>query len=440
MAIDGEKMIPINYSDTGKFDEDSGLRLFRGMMTPWDKIKSFKETYSFLIRHASMFGVGLVNSLKIIEPDYEKRVSSMSEEWQVSMEAVWNEEDPAGMIAEFRERFAIPPFMKKGAYLAANYADKGDEMMLLNGHIWSATNERIEKELFRCDFDIIGPEACDVSVGGGQHFCHGIAGEKLNIYDPERKGCGDCHCHVVFETQRKYGTHPNADGHQWEQWGPTRSGHLKHEDHKPYGRDPYMRDNFPEWLDSGEFTAALGATFSAGEMYKDCAAWPMAYAFTAVDAIRALVSDEDMPNAMHIMDVVFETAGKIQFAEWNTKKAAREWLGVPESIEDGRVMGGYMSMIFQARSLSPKFLEFTEERTIIECDKMTMEMYGQYPEFVPCYLAYFNGMVKTLVNAQWVVELDESAPDEVARFVIKKGVYGFRRQKPGFAHEKEGDY
>lgn len=43
---EAERMIPNNISDAGLKDDDSGLRLFRGLMSPWDSIKSFKETYN----------------------------------------------------------------------------------------------------------------------------------------------------------------------------------------------------------------------------------------------------------------------------------------------------------------------------------------------------------------------------------------------------------
>ncbi len=428
MATEVEKLVPPNISDVGQIDDDSGLRLFRGMITPWDRIKSFKETYEFLIRHAALFAVGWINALKIIEPDYEKRVTVMSSEWGKSLAEMWTNED-MGILEMFRERFEIPPFLTDGIYRTANYCDKGDEMMLMSGYIWYCTNDRVEKEIHRCDFDIVGPEACDVSIGGGQYFCRGLAGVPINNYDSERRGCGDPYCHVVIETQRKYGPHPNADGYEWEQWGPPNSGMRK---------TGAPKRTEVEWLTTGIYASPSGATWTAGEMYKDCAMWPMFMSSQAVVALRVLVKEEDMPKAQHIIDTVFDTAGKLQFGEWNTRKAAREWLGVPESVDDGRVMGGYISMIFQARSLPWKFTEFSPERTVIECSKSMLEMYGQHPEFTPAYAAYFNGMVKTLVSAEWVVRLDETAfADDIARFVIERGLYGYRRQKPGYTFDEK---
>lgn len=69
MAIKTDRLIPNNISDLGMLDEDSGLRMFRGMITPWDQIKSFRETCHFLWRHSAIMGVAYMNALKIVEVD-----------------------------------------------------------------------------------------------------------------------------------------------------------------------------------------------------------------------------------------------------------------------------------------------------------------------------------------------------------------------------------
>jgi hypothetical protein len=433
MATKAEKLIPPNISDSGTFDDDSGLRLFRGMISPWDQIKSSRETYKFAVRQSAMFAVNITNAISIIEPDYEKRQTLMSSLWGGEMDFMWGEDDPMGQVAEFEKRFAIPPFIKDGIYRVANYCDKGDEMCLLTGYIWSATNDRMEKEIHVCDYDICGPEVCDLSIGGGQHFCAGLGGVPLNNFDSERRGCGDKYCHVVIETKRKYGEHPNKDGYEWEQWGPPVSGMRRQKD----GAEPIKE---VDWLTNGEYRAPLGASFTAGEMYKDFAMWPFAYSTTMVQAIREFSdTDEAKARNQRIVETMFDATGKIQFAEWNTRKAARDWMGVPESVEDGRVMGGYISMILQGQSCPWKFTEFSEDRVVIDCDKLNFTLFGQFPEFGPYYAAYFNGMVKTLVNTEWVVKIDEDAPDETLRFIVEKGLYGYRRQKETIDFEEKGE-
>ncbi len=422
-----DKMMPNNISDIGLRDEDSGLRLFRGMMSPWDQIKSFKETYTFLIRHAALIAVGYMDSMRIVMPSYEASTTAMAEAWGIMQDYAWVR--GGGSLEAFEERFDVPPFLKEGVIRAAIYADKGDEHMLLPGHIWYATNDRVEKEIHGCPIDIAGPEACDLSLGGGSHFCRGVACMNMNNYDPERIGCGDDYCVAIMESNKKYGEHKNSkdgvfdsDNHEWEVWGPSASGYR--EKHMP--RKPEC-----EFLNTGVFVAPTGATWTAGEMYKDCNMWPFSYSFNAVDVIRNELSTEEMERALNTVDVMFDACGKFQFGEWNTRKAAREWMGVPADVDDGRVMGGYISMILQARDVEWKFLEFTAESTIVECSNRTkLAMMGMYPEFIRAYGAYFNGCVKTLVAANWVVTLEEDEDNDLVRFIIDKRPFGFRRQKP----------
>ena len=70
----------------------------------------------------------------------------------------------------------------------------------------------------------------------------------------------------------------------------------------------------------------------------------------------------------------------------------------------------------------------------MEVDAFMQNMYGQYPEFTDAYLAYFDGAAKTLIDTQWVVKLGADAPEGKIHYVIEKGVYGFRRQKPGYTY------
>lgn len=428
---EAERLTPNNISDSGMVDTDSGLRLFRGMITPWDQIKSFRETCNFLWRHGALMGVAYMNALKVIEPDYEKRLTLLSDIWGESMKYMWSKEDPMGQVKEFEDRHSIPPFMKESLYRSACYADIGDEFTGLPGYIWYASSDRIEKEIHQCPMDIIGPDACDLSIGGGQYFCHGISGkgsEGMNLYELERKGCGDPYCRVIHETVEKYGAHRNADGFDWEQWGPAASKGRKQ-------GMPHKEEC--EWLHTGEFVSALGERWTAGEMYQQATLAPLSYAGHAAGAIRSLTAPGDEGKNQQIVNVMLETAGKFQFGEWSTRKAAREWLGVPADVDDGRVLGGYISMILQARSTPWSFLEFTQERTVVECDLFSLAMFGQYPEFAEGYRAYFDAIAKVLVNTQWVVKLDPGAPEGKVRFVIEKGVYGYRRQKPGYTHPAE---
>lgn len=428
MAIKTDRLIPNNISDTGLLDEDSGLRMFRGMITPWDQIKSFRETCHFLWRHSAIMGVAYMNALKIVEPDYEKRQTIMSSNWAMQMQYMWSPADPLGQLKAFEDRHDVPPFMKKSQYRSTCYCDIGDEFTGMPGYVWYASDDRIEKEVHQCPIDIIGPDACDLSNGGGQYFCHGVSGlgkEGMTCYLTQRRGCGDPYCHVLHENSEKYGPNKNADGYDWELWGPGATGTRE--------KDQHPHKDECEWLTTGEFISPLGARWTAGEMYKQACLAPLSYAGHAAGAIRTLTTSENAPMIPHIVQVMFETAGKCQFAEYNTRKAAREWMGVPADVKDGRVLAGYISLIMQAKSVPWSFVEFTEDRCVVEVDSFLNNFYGQYPEFAEAYRAYFDAIAKTLVDTQWVVKLGD-APEGKTHFVIEKGLYGFRRQKPGYTH------
>ena len=101
-------------------------------------------------------------------------------------------------------------------------------------------------------------------------------------------------------------------------------------------------------------------------------------------------------------------------------------------------MGAYISMLWQSKCLDWRFEKFEEDEVIIDCDATRLFMYGMYPEYERMYEALFNGMVKALVGPAWIVEYDPERVDEEneVRYIIHKGVYGNRRQKPGYDYDR----
>ena len=437
---DADKLSIENASDVRMVDDDSGLRLFRGMISPWDAIKSFKETFYFQTRSAAQMIVAVRNALQILEPDQEKRQGLLSGWWKGSMLETWGPEDAMGQVAQFEEDFSIPPFMEASMYRPANYADWGDEFQGMPGYIRYASSDRVEKEVHSCFMDIAGPDACDLSQGGGQYFCQGLYGhdgvgyKNWNGYLVQRKGCGDPVCRVVWENAEKFGEHRNhcdeCQGHDWEEWGPTATGYEG--DHR------LPKKQFAEWTDQGYFIAALGQEWTAGEMFRQAGSWSRPYCNQVIEGLRIRGDGEISEFDEHVVRTMLDACGKIQFAEAVTRKAIREWMNVPADVDDCRVMAGYISMLWQAMASEWSFAEFTEERAVIDCDATNMCMFGQYPELAGFYEALFNGMVKTLVNTMWVVRLDREYLEEenVARYVIEKAVYGNRRQKPGYDYDR----
>lgn len=427
------RLAPNNTSDLGLRDTDSGMRAFRGIISPWDQIKSFREAYKFAIRHAAQIAVGYAHAMRIVEPDYETAQTLLSDSWAEGMDYTWL--PGSDTLAEYEDRFDVPPFWKQGVVRAALYADKGDQMTLIPGHIWYVDNDRFEKEIHRCAFDIAGPETCDLSLGGGSHFCYGLAGKRLNGYDPERLGMGDSYCLAVQESRERYGKHSNADenddwgpeGREWEGWGPTGGGE----------REKGMpRKEECEFLTTGWFESPTGAKWTAGEMYQDFANWGLAYTPNIIDVFRAM-DDDKQELAFRAASVILEAMGKAQFADAVNLKAVREWMGVPAEIGDGdaRVAGGWISMILQARGINWSFVEFTSEKVIVECEFERFGLMWMYPELVQAYEALFNGNTKVLVAARFACTAEEFEADDedetpMVRFTIQQQPIGFRRKKP----------
>lgn len=431
------KCNPYNASDVNLRDADSNMRLYRGMASPWDAIKGFEETYNLMNRLGAEFTVAAMHTLRIAIPDYDKRQTMLSNNWADFMDGCWDPD--SGQIEPFEDRFDIPPFLKDGQIRAAVYADKGDTMNLISGKIWYTTNDRFEKEIHRCDYDIAGPEACDLSIGGGAHFCYGLAGCPLNAMDSERIGNGDDYCVAIQETKRKYGKFActnekdefDEDHREWEAYGPAAAGTRE----KPWPKKPH-----PEFLDKGYFESPTGARWTPGELYQDNVnGYPIAYAYNAIDLYRNEMSDEEIVLWDVAAPALFEACGKFQFADWHTRKATREWLNAPAEIEDGRVMGAWISMCFQCRDVDYRFVKFEENETIIEGDLARWDMMGMYPELNELWNYIFNGNVKTLVGAQWTVDFEEDYENNKIRYIIHKVPIGMRRQKPNLgANNYEG--
>lgn len=422
------KCYPYNVSDVNLRDVDSNMRLYRGMSSPWQAIKGFQETYDFTSRLGAAFCVATFHAMRVVIPDYDRRQTMLSDNWAMFMDSCW---DPAaGQIEPFEDRFDIPPFLKNGQIRAAVYADKGDTMNLISGKIWYTTNDRFEKEIHRCDYDIAGPEACDVSIGGGCHFCYGLAGCPLNSTDPERIGNGDDYCLAIQETKRKYGKHPNSNENdefdekhrEWAGWGPMVAGSRE----KGWPKKPY-----PEFIDKGYFESPTGARWTAGELYQEnVCGFPIAYAYNVIDLYRNQFTEEECALWNLVAPALFEACGKFEFVDFNTRKATREWMNVPANVDDGRIMGSWISMCFQARDVEYRFVKFEEEETIIEGDMAKWDMMGMYPELNSLYKNIFDGNVKTLVGAQWSVDLEEDFDANKVRYIISKRPIGIRKQKP----------
>jgi len=130
-ATDTEKLVPPNISDLGQVDGDSGLHIFRGMLSPWDKLVSFKETYHYAARCNALMAASFYDVLRIVEPDYRTRTQLVGELWAEELRQHWDDPN-LDLMGLFRKRWNISEGDIEGVHLAGQFADKGDERLPSN--------------------------------------------------------------------------------------------------------------------------------------------------------------------------------------------------------------------------------------------------------------------------------------------------------------------
>jgi len=132
----------------------------------------------------------------------------------------------------------------------------------------------------------------------------------------------------------------------------------------------------------------------------------------------------DAKNAEWIKKCVLEAAGKALFGERYAIRACREWLGVPNTIgEDGRLLGGVIEMLLQSLVCSYEIEAFNKDEVIYIIDRGGLAITGTQ-SLCEAHLYMWQGMVKTLENAQWSV-WEEDSPAGKMRIKIAKKIDKF---------------
>lgn len=129
-------------------------------------------------------------------------------------------------------------------------------------------------------------------------------------------------------------------------------------------------------------------------------------------------------QADHILKCVLEAAGKAMFGERYAIKACRDWLGVPSSFgEDARVMGALIEMLLQSLVCEYDVESFNKDEVVLIIERSGLEITAtkDMPEI---HLWMWQGMVKTLVNAQWSL-WEEKSPERKMRIKIAKKIDKF---------------
>ena len=209
---------------------------------------------------------------------------------------------------------------------------------------------------------------------------------------------------------------------QWECFGP-----IATEDQIKYTKEEDMVSESMVFREETNYTFANGTNMEddsnsvAGLMRRSNAA--AGYIFPTISyLLRQGKLDEK--TVEHVFHCVCEAAGKTAFGEMTSIEGIRKWMGTPEAVKDGRVMGGYLEMFFQAMGLKYEVEAFNKEEVQYIVDRNNLTVYN--PGMADAYVAYWYGMTKTLVNAQWSLwEIKDDTPADKLRIRIAKKIDKF---------------
>jgi hypothetical protein len=389
--------------------------------TPWDKLLSFRDTYHYACRHNAAMAACFFEVMRIVIPDYATRCKRLCEASYRMLNGAFK--GPFGKM--HKENNNIHPFMQ-GGYFTALYGDAGDDRICLSGRVNDFGTYRCEKELDTCDLDILGSEVCRISTYGGLAGIADAYGEpKIDYLMVEAKGCGDLHCRVVAENRDKY---PLPEHSCWECFGPAVTT-----DQIKFTPEEKM---FPEVEQfraetNYKYRNGLNCEYTAAEMFLQGGNSNITGTDYCCALLKEMVDAKEISwkEVENIIMNVFEAAGKMMFVEFFAVKGIRDWLGVPDDVKDGRVLGGYIELILQSVSAGYKVLSFNSEEVVYDIAFAGLERRTALkPALTTAYLAMWYGMSKTLIGSQWSLWREtEGVPEDTVRVKIAKKIDKFCR-------------
>ena len=394
--------------------EGAGFSTFNAVQSPWNKLYSYQEALHYASRFESVLSAAATQALRIMVPDYAQRAQMMCEEAYARLYAT-------GQLYGNDDGFGIHPFMC-GQFAGALIGDKGDDALLMCGRCQDFGTYRAEKELDVCDWDICGSELCRTTTMSLQGQADASAerrrkGPTMDYLMVEAKGCGDRHCRIIAESREKYPAPPHA---LWESFGPAVT-----EDYKKYTEEEDCVSESMMFREECNYHFVNGTnneTDSSNQMDN----MSTAASLNILPAIAEAVKREyvTQTQADHILKCVLEAGGKAMFGERYAIKACRDYLGVPNSVgEDGRILGGLIEILLHPLVCKHEVGAFNREEVVLVIDRTGLEITGtkNVPE---AHLMMWQGMVKTLVNAQWSV-WEEDSPARKMRVKIAKKIDKF---------------
>lgn len=403
---------------------EGSLPMNASIKTPWERLISLREANEYINRQRAVTGVIMMNVLRILIPDYEARCQRLCECAEQFYSYAFNKNGYNMAGIDIKE-FNIHPFMR-GTFLCGFSGDDGDEALGMCGRVTDFGTHRIEKELDTCPWDIMGSEICRTSTWAGMEvignqFQDITGGPKMRISMYEAKGCGDLHCRIVGESYEKY---PMPERKIWDNFGPIATeDYIKFTPEEKCLKDCQIyREECGFKYRNGtcyEYDTARGYNGSAGSnLGVEYTTWVFN------DMISKGEVTEERLNEL-IADVA-DASGKSVFMDMFAVRACREWLGVPNHINDGRTMGGYIEVYLQARRAPYDIVSFNKDEVIYDVDEAAF--CGGYPLMKSIYIPFWYGMCKTLVNCQWAVwQETENVPEGKLRIKVAKKIDKFCR-------------
>ena len=303
--------------------------------------------------------------------------------------------------------------MKRAAWIGGIWGDYGDEAEDMAGRVVQFTENRVEKELDTCPWDIVGSEMCnmttamftanfDIAAGGE----HGAITNDVALNMCEARGCGNPHCRVVAERLDHFKLeHQGWLDHRGQPASPV------------HDTPPERRVQHAQGLRNGQYVQAFGEENSLEWQYNWVAqmGWVWSISFPLI-AIRDMADDDDEFERM--LRIVFATAGKNAFVDPFAREGLRTWLDIPRSIGDNdpRVMGAYIGAMLGCQLVPFEWEAFDGEGVEIRVSQEDFE--GRFEmapleEITMGYEAQWNGSCHTLVSPEWSVWIDEDDDDYI---------------------------
>jgi hypothetical protein len=394
--------------------------------TPWEKLVSFHDAYHFVMRNNAAFGAVFTEVLRILIPDYAERAKRMCDVNYDMFYGIMS--SPFGKVNLANDN--AHPFMK-GAFLSGLSSDSGDETNLMYGRVNDFGTHRIEKELDYCPFEIQGSEVCRISAyitqGIGTAFADTLGGPKMEYNMMEARGCGDLHCRFIIEDREKYPLPDAKPKASWEVFGPIATAdNAKVTPEEKMIKEP---QHFRAECDY-TYTSGLYSKKTAAEMFLNnhMSAFLLGvnYVLPVLEQMLANgeVTQEKLDN---IIEGVCTAAGKMMFADFFAKKGLRDWLGAPPEVNDGRLLGAYMEILFQLWLGEYSIVAFNKDEVIYDIKRLGGQEHKS-PHVVKGYIALWYGMARTLIGSQWAAWREtEGVPEDVVRVKIAKKIDKFCR-------------